>query len=202
MGLNSLDDNYDIICKFDADIILPSNYLESLISIFNSDHKIGIAGGLAFIEKNGNWIYETVSSKEHVRGPFKAYRKKCFEDIGGLIPSIGWDTVDTLLAQYNGWKVQTDKNLKVKHLKPTGISYSNASKFLQGEALFKMRYGFVLTCIASLKSAINKRSASYFINSLKGYFKARKHNLNFLVTEDQGNFIRKLRWNGIFNKLF
>lgn len=200
-GLDTLDDNYDIICKFDADIILPINYLENIVSIFKSDQKIGIAGGLAFIEKNGNWIYETVSSKEHVRGPFKAYRKDCFKDIGGLKSSVGWDTVDVLLAQFNGWNIYTDKNLKVKHLKPTGVSYSNASKFLQGEALYKMRYGFVLACITALKSAINKRSISYFFNALNGYFRARKRKTDFLVTEVQGNFIRKLRWKGIFKKL-
>ncbi|MBT8395272.1 MAG: glycosyltransferase family 2 protein, partial [Bacteroidia bacterium] len=119
-GLETLDDIYDIICKFDADIILPNNYLESLIHLFNSDDKIGIAGGLAYIKKNNNWVYETISSKEHVRGPFKAYRKECFKKIGGLKESIGLDTLDVLLAQFYGWKIKTDKSMHIKHLKPTG----------------------------------------------------------------------------------
>ena len=29
-GLNTLDEDYDIICKFDADIIFPNSYLETL----------------------------------------------------------------------------------------------------------------------------------------------------------------------------
>lgn len=46
-GYNTLDDNYDVICKFDADIILPTNYLERIKMVFESNKSVGIAGGLA-----------------------------------------------------------------------------------------------------------------------------------------------------------
>ena len=130
-GLEKIDSNYDMLCKFDSDIVLPENYLESIINIFNSDPKVGIAGGNLYIKKKNNWVYEKISSKNHVRGPIKSYRKKCFEDIQGLRKSIGWDTVDVLIAQYHGWKIKTDKSLIVKHLKPTGANYIYNSKFLQ-----------------------------------------------------------------------
>lgn len=201
-GLETLDDKYDIICKFDADIILPHNYLEKIANIFKLDEKIGIAGGLAYIEKNGIWVYETISSKDHVRGPFKAYGKACFNEIGGLKESIGWDTVDVLLAQYFGWKIKTDKSLHVKHLKPTGKTYQENTKFLFGEALYKMRYGFILTILSGIKRGINKSSLSHFLNTIKGYLVAKKNKAEFIVTEEQGIFIRKLRWQNIFKKLF
>lgn len=200
-GFDTLDDNFDIICKFDADIILPNNYLESITTLFESDKKIGIAGGLAFIKKNGDWIYETISSKNHVRGPFKAYRKACFEAIGGLKRSIGWDTMDVLLAQYYGWTIKTDKSLQVKHLKPTGKTYHKSSKYLQGEALYKMRFGFSLTMLSALKSAISKRSSLYFKNTVLGYLKAKNKKIKPLVNLEQGKFIRKLRWKGVLRKL-
>lgn len=196
-GFETLDDNYDIICKFDADIILPKDYLENITLLFESDETIGIAGGLAYIEKDSIWVYETVASKDHVRGPFKAYRKACFKDIGGLKHSIGWDTLDTLLAQFHKWKVETDKTLHIRHLKPTGKTYTSKSKHLQGEALYKMRYGFSLSLLTALKSAFNKRSLRYFINTILGYFKAKKKNIQPLVSEEEGKFIRQLRWNGI-----
>ena len=97
-GLEVLDDNYDIICKYDADIIFPNNYLESISKLFESDSKIGIAGGIPFIKKKNIWVFETIASKNHVRGPIKSYRKKCFKDIGGLKKSVGWDSIDVLLA--------------------------------------------------------------------------------------------------------
>ncbi len=201
-GLEVLDDNYDIICKYDADIIFPNNYLESISKLFESDSKIGIAGGIPFIKKNDAWVFERVASKNHVRGPIKSYRKKCFEAIGGLKESVGWDSIDVLLAQYYGWKIQTDTNLHVKHLKPTGKTYSKNTKYLRGEALYKMRFGVILTLIASLKSAFNKRSISYFFNSVIGYLKAKREKQTFLVDENQGRFIRQLHWKNIKKKIF
>lgn len=201
-GFETLDDDYAIICKFDADIILPKNYLETIITLFQADKTIGIAGGLAYVLKNKKWMYETVSSKNHVRGPFKAYRKACFKAIGGLKPSIGWDTVDVLLAQYHGWKTQTDTTLHVKHLKPTGNSYNTKSKYLQGEAFYKMRYGLVITLIAALKKGFKNRNFNLFLNDVRGFFKAKTNNTEYIVTKDEGAFIRTLRWKGIVKALF
>jgi len=200
-GLDTLDSDYDIICKFDADIILPNDYLESVIALFKAGDNVGIAGGLAYIEKNNTWVYETIASKKHVRGPFKAYRKECFEAIGGLKRSIGWDTLDVLLAQFYGWSIKTDTSLHVKHLKPTGQTYHKKSKYLQGEALYKMRFGIVLTLLSASKSAIARRSITYFVHTLQGYFKAQSQNIAPLVTEEQGLFIRELRWKGVKQKL-
>ncbi|WP_299225106.1 glycosyltransferase family 2 protein [uncultured Psychroserpens sp.] len=200
-GFETLDSNYHIICKFDADIVLPNNYLERLKVIFESDKIIGIAGGLAYVKENDQWVYENISNKDHVRGPFKAYSKKCFEQIGGLKPTIGWDTVDTLLARYYGWKVVTDKELHVKHLKPTGENYNENSKYFQGEALYKMRYGFMITLLTAIKMAYNKQRLAILKNYLKGYFRAKRNNIAPVVTVNQGKFIRQYRWKGILGKL-
>ena len=54
-GYDTLDADYDVICKFDADIILPNNYLERLQFLFERDTSVGIAGGLAYIKKNEQW---------------------------------------------------------------------------------------------------------------------------------------------------
>ncbi|WP_299890171.1 glycosyltransferase family 2 protein [uncultured Lacinutrix sp.] len=200
-GYETLDNDYDIICKFDADIILPNNYLESLIKLFNSDPKVGIAGGLAYIKKGQQWIYETIASKNHVRGPFKAYRKQCFKDIDGLKLSIGWDTIDVLLAQYYHWTIKTDKSLQVKHLKPTGKTYHKSSKYLQGEALYKMRYGFILSTMFALRNAISKRDITYFFYTILGFFKTNNNNnIDFIITNQQGQFIRKLLWRNFYKK--
>tara|TARA_R110002020_G_scaffold2415_11_gene11255 strand:+ start:2998 stop:3858 length:861 start_codon:yes stop_codon:yes gene_type:complete len=200
-GIEMLDDSYDIICKFDADLIFPEDYLEKVAEHFQNELNYGIVGGFCTIEKNGSWIVENLTNKDHIRGALKAYRKKCFEDIGGLKKSIGWDTVDELLARYHGWKVKTDTSLHVKHLKPTGKVYSKASKYKQGEAFYKMRYGFWLTLIASAKLAFKKKSFSFFIDSMRGYFKAKKSNLEYLLSEEEGKFVRKLRWKKIREKL-
>jgi glycosyltransferase involved in cell wall biosynthesis len=199
-GYESLDSNYDVLCKFDADLIFPKNYLEQLSIHFNKNEKLGMVSGFCHIKKNGDWILENLTRKDHIRGALKAYKQDCFLQIGKLKPSMGWDTVDELLAKFYGWELLTDESLHVKHLKPTGISYNNASKYLQGEAMFKMRYGLIITCISALKLAYKKGSFSLFIDYLAGYFKAKKENIEFLVSEEEGKFIRDLRWKGILNK--
>jgi len=200
-GLETLDENYDVICKFDADLIFPKNYLEQLANHFSKDQTLGMASGFCYIEKNKEWVLENLTRKDHIRGALKAYRKTCFNDIGQLKTSIGWDTVDELLAKYYNWTILTDESLHVKHLKPTGISYNKDSKLSQGEAFYKMRYGFQITLITALKMAIKKGKISVLINYMKGYFKAKSDGIEPLVTADQGRFIRQLRWKGLLKKL-
>lgn len=199
-GHESLDENYDVLCKFDADLIFPNNYLEQLSIHFNQNEKLGMASGFCYIEKKGEWVLENLTRKDHIRGALKAYRKACFLQIGKLKPSMGWDTVDELLAKYYGWEILTDDSLHVKHLKPTGISYNKASKYLQGEAMYKMRYGFIIAFISASKLAYKKGSFGLFNDYLLGYFKAKKNNIDFLVSEEEGKFIRDLRWKGILRK--
>ncbi|WP_026450316.1 glycosyltransferase family 2 protein [Aequorivita capsosiphonis] len=200
-GLETLDTEFDIICKFDADLIFPKDYLEKIALAFKNDPAVGIAGGFCTIEKDGNWIVENLTNKDHIRGALKAYRKECFQEIGGLKKSMGWDTVDELLAQFHGWKVKTYPSLQVKHLKPTGKVYTEAAKYRQGEAFYKMRYGFSLTLIASAKLASKKQDFRFFKNCIEGYQKAKKKKLDYIVSEEEGEFIRKLRWRKIRKKL-
>jgi len=200
-GYKTLDEQYDFIVKLDADIVLPTNYFETLIQHFKSDDKIGMVGGFAYIEKKGELVLENLTNKDHIRGAFKAYRKQCFLDIGKLKPSMGWDTVDELLAQYHGWQIKTDVSLKAKHLKPTGATYNKTARYKQGEAFYKLDYGFVLTTIASIKLAFLKKNPFLIFDYLIGFFKASKNNTPKLVTKQEGTFIRLLRWKGIRKKL-
>lgn len=201
-GFEKIDGSFDIICKFDADLIFPKNYLEKISELFQSNPKIGMAGGFCKIEQKGTWEVENLTNKDHIRGALKAYRKECFEEIGGLKSAMGWDTVDELLAQYHGWSIVTDQTLHIKHLKPTGATYTKAAKYKQGEAFYKMRYGFALTQIAAIKLATKKRSFSFYYNCMRGYVKAKKNKAPFLVTEEEGIFIRELRWRNIKKKVF
>jgi len=199
-GLKNLETQFDIICKFDGDIILPKNYIEKIIEIFNEKEKVGIAGGNLYVQKNGKWIYENIAAKTHVRGPIKAYRAECFNDINALKSSIGWDTVDVLLAQKKGWLIYTDKKLIVKHLKPTGQKYSLHSKILQGESLYKMRFGFILSILSLLKSSLNNYSLSRLFFGLIGYCVSFLKQKPFIVTDEERVYIRNFRWKVIYKK--
>lgn len=200
-GLEYLDDAYDFIVKLDADLILPSDYFETIAKAFQADSSLGMAGGYAYIEKNGQWIIEDLKDKDHIRGVFKAYRKDCFKEIGGLKPEMGWDTVDELLSLYYGWKIKSIPELKVKHLKPTGSTYDKEARFNQGQSFYTLQYGFAITLIAALKLASKKKRPLLFIDYIRGYLKAKQEKKPFLVTPDQGKFIRNYRWNRMKSKI-
>ena len=201
-GLETLDENYDFIVKADADLIFPNNYFETIIKHFKSDERIGMVGGFCYIEKNGEWILENLTDKDHIRGALKAYRKVTFKQIGGLKPAMGWDTVDELLCKFYNWKVVTDESLQVKHLKPTGANYNKTARYKQGEAFYSLGYGFWITAIASIKLAMMKKKPLLFIDYIKGFWKAKSSKKPLFVTEEQAKFIRNYRLQKMKEKLF
>jgi glycosyltransferase involved in cell wall biosynthesis len=200
-GYNFTNKEVDIIVKADADLIFPSNYFETIIKHFQSDATIGMVGGFAYIEKNGEWVLENLTDNDHIRGAFKAYRNECFKQIGGLKPAMGWDTVDELLCKFYGWKVVTDASLKVKHLKPTGANYNKSARYKQGEAFYSLGYGFFITAIASAKLAMMKKKPFLFFDYISGFWKAKADKKPLLVTDEQAKFIRNYRWKKMKQKL-
>ena len=201
-GFNEVQNNWDFIVKLDADLILPPDYFQRIAETFQSDKTIGMAGGMAYILKNDQWVLESLTDDDHIRGAFKSYRKACFEKIGGLPAAMGWDTVDELLAKYHQWQVVVLPELKVKHLKPTGAVYNKAARYKQGEAFYRLGYGVWLTLIASIKLATKKRKLMLFADYINGFYRAKKAKIKPLVTDDQARFIRKYRWKRIRKKLF
>ncbi len=200
-GLKQLDDDFDIICKYDADLIFPSNYLEKVVETFQQSPKTGMVGGFCYIEKNGKWVLENLTNKDHIRGALKAYTAACFNKIGGLKCAMGWDTIDEILAKFHGFSILTLDSLKVKHLKPTGNRYARKAGIKQGTAFYRMRYGKVLTRIAAAKLALKKQKISYYFDCMSGFNNAKKNKASFLLSEEEGEFLRTLRKEGIRKKI-
>ena len=120
---NKKSQNYDIIIKLDADLILPTNYLELIVFEFSKNQKLGMCGGVCVVESNGKYILEKQANLDHIRGAIKAYKRECFEDIGGLLKKMGWDTVDEHHARFRGWSVLVKSELKVIHQRLTYKEY-------------------------------------------------------------------------------
>ena len=192
---------YDLIGKFDADIVLPNNYFEVIVNQFQANWKLGMCSGLLFIKKEHKWVYENIADKNHIRGPIKLYHKACFNKIGGLRAGIGWDTVDILLAKFHDFETLTLPDLLVKHLRPTGHGYSSKNYRAKGIAMYKMRYGLVLTKIAALKMAWQAKSPSLYLFAILGFIQSYLGQTSKYVTKKEGKFIRKYRWKGIISKL-
>ena len=199
-GFKHLKQPYDVLVKLDADLLLPKDYFETILAVFE-DSKAGIAGGFCYEQNtSGVWVLNHPMGHDHVRGAFKAYSKECFRAIEGLRPAMGWDTVDELLAHYFGFSVQTLPSLHVKHRRPLGAGYAPRGSQFQGAAFYVLRYGWLLSVLASLKNAFLKKSLPTFFGLLSGYRKAKREQQPFLINAEQGKFIRAYRWNKIKNK--
>jgi len=202
-GLTLLDGAFDFIVKLDADVVLPPDYFEKIAHIFRSSPTVGIAGGFAYEKnQNGSWELNHPMDDDHVRGAFKSYSKACFEAMDGLRVAMGWDTVDELLARFHGFQTRTDASLKVKHQRPIGAAYNIKARRSQGKAMYLMRYGMLISLIASVKMAWKNKKMRVIRDNFHGYREAMKSNQPFIVNPEEGKFIRSLRWKRIFGKLF
>lgn len=112
--------DYDFIVKLDGDLSFNDDYFERIINEFKINPKLGIAsGGCYEYKRDGMLILEKVP-KFHTRGASKVYRRECFEIIGGVIPHVGWDTIDEIKAWMHGWETMNFPEIKMIHYRKTG----------------------------------------------------------------------------------
>ena len=187
--------SYDFIGKFDADVVLPENYFERIIAEFEQNPNLGMASGHLYIEHPfGNWVFESVADKAHIRGPIKCYRKACFDAIGGLIPALGWDSVDTLLAESKGYEVKTYSELQVKHLRPTSSGYKGKIYYKnRGASYYRLGYDLFISILSAIKLAIKKKSLIVLFYQLYGYLSAVVKR-NRLVDNESAQAICRIRY--------
>ena len=118
-GLSEVTLEWDFVSKIDADIVLPSDYFEQVFSRFDSNRSLGIASGGCYVNSRRRLSLERVS-EDHTRGALKTYLSDCFSDIGGIRNADGWDGIDNIQAQMNGWETRNFPEIKAIHLRKTG----------------------------------------------------------------------------------
>ena len=221
-------ENFDVVCKFDADIIFPDNYLEKINEVYEKNPKAGMVSGLVYIKKGfvnfvrkplvyaqpdkkdfttsqlydfthqNEWTFENLSSKNHVRGPIKSYRKELFQKMNGLRAVLGWDNIDVMLCKMHGFETVTLQELWVKHLRPTAYNYKSQKAQKLGEYFYNIGLNFPLATISSAKSSWKNKSVSEFFITMKSFLKQKNPRV---LSQEEIAFIRNLRWKEIKRKL-
>ncbi|AZA92667.1 Poly-beta-1,6-N-acetyl-D-glucosamine synthase [Chryseobacterium nakagawai] len=187
-------EEFDIICKFDADIILPENYLKTVEKAFINHPEYGLVGGLLYVEKEGSWIYEGNSNKHHVRGPMKAYRKECFLQMGGIRETLGWDNIDSILLEHLGWKEVVLPELQVKLIKVKGADYTIRPADYYGRYFYFLGLNRFLAYIASSKEAMKIKSPSFFFDIVKSYEGCKAKKLELKISKEEQKAVNDQRW--------
>ena len=202
-GFNNRDTvMYDIVVKLDADLVLPENYLEVIMRNFKKKPQIGICGGVCVVQNGSEYIIEQETNLDHIRGAIKAYRRECFEAIGGLLKHMGWDTVDEHSARFQGWIVSVLPNLKVVHQRSTHQEYGVVkAAFRNGQMLYSIRMDIILLFSNIVKKFFKKPYLILGVSMFVGYVSAFFSRYNKIVDKDLGRFIRKYRYNKLL-KIF
>ncbi len=199
-GYNKLvTTDYDIIVKLDGDLELPFNYFELILGQFESDPQLGMCGGL-ILNKIGKKLVPEGELNYHVRGAFKAVRRKCFQDIGGFREIWNWDGIDEMDAMHKGWKTKAIP-VSVVHLRPTTDAYHPIKHSLKsGYEAFRARNSFLLTLMRSIKRIPEKpfviRSMAYMAGYITAFFKREP----FYIEKDLARFINRFHSKRIFKK--
>lgn len=114
------NEDHDYVVKLDSDLLLDADYFSKIFEKFEREPKLGIASGVSYIEKAGSWVPEWDETKGFTFGESKVYRRQCFEQIGGLVPYMGWDGIDHIKAVMLGWKASSFEDVIFYHLRHEG----------------------------------------------------------------------------------
>jgi hypothetical protein len=141
---------YEIIGNLDADVTLDPDHFEFLLSKFSQDGRLGVAGTV-FREPSGyNSETDSFEGQTYVSGQCQIFRRHCFEQIGGYVPSkaggIDWMAVTT--ARMIGWKTRSFREKSFFHHRPLGtadrgafaknVAYGKKDYILGGHPLWEI----------------------------------------------------------------
>ena len=112
-------DDWHFIVKLDGDLTFASEYFEKCFEYFEKQPRLGIGGGEIYHDVEGERKCEH-NPRFHVRGATKIYRRRCWEEIGGLWKAPGWDTIDEVHANMLGWETRSFEDLHLLHHRLTG----------------------------------------------------------------------------------
>jgi poly-beta-1,6-N-acetyl-D-glucosamine synthase len=118
-GLEALEGRPDVVLKLDADVSFAPDFFERLLAEFEADPRLGIAGGVCWERDGDEWRPYHVTGG-HVRGATRAYRRECLLDVSPLEERIGWDAVDEMRANLNGWSTRSIQSLPFYHHRRLG----------------------------------------------------------------------------------
>lgn len=129
------DLEFDVIANVDADVSFDPDYIAFLLSKFDADPRLGVAGTRyregSYVAFSHRW-----ADLDDVSGQFQMFRRTCLEDIGGYLPvrEGGIDTIAVTMAKAEGWKARTfvEKILYHHRIRGAWIGGSRAMAFRWG----------------------------------------------------------------------
>jgi poly-beta-1,6-N-acetyl-D-glucosamine synthase len=163
---------FEYLVKLDCDLSIAPDFFAVVLQTFVEHSKLGITSGISHIQVGGELVEEK-SAPGHTLGATKIYRRSCFEDIGGLVRSMGWDGIDEIKARMLHWEAWPLRQLAVMHHRQEGKQLGTfASGLERGKGSYFMGYHPVFLLARVFRQLLRP---GYFIDGigiLSGYFAA------------------------------
>lgn len=184
-------EDVDFISKIDADLEFSQEYFERIAAAFSVNLKLGISGGsIEELQDEISWK-KIPQAPYHIRGALKSYRSKCFKDIGGLLPVLGWDGLDEMNALYRGWETQII-DIGVKHFRPASKDYNKVKlSYELGIANYKNGASLFLAIIRAIVRSKQKPYFKVGRSFIQGYIYALQKKMTKNVDKNLAKFINK-----------
>jgi hypothetical protein len=140
-GADGLPGPVDVVVKVDADTSFDPEYFDTLISRFEEQPDLGLAGGSCYELEDGEWRRVRVAGT-HPRGASRAYRWACYEESHELEPKMGWDGLDEVQASLLGYRTTVFTEIGFRHHRPVGGRERNRlrASSVMGQASYYMGY--------------------------------------------------------------
>jgi len=185
--------DYDFVGNLDADVSFASTYYGVLLSKFDANERLGVAGGTRFDLCNGRFR-KIRCARNSAGGPTQFFRRQCYEEIGGYQPLRfgGLDTVAETMSRMHGWQVETFPDLEVFHYRSTGSAGGGAlrARFKAGVLAYSVGYHPLFEVARCAYGLFHYPAVAGSCCSLAGYFWGFLRGLERDVPDD---FVRYLR---------
>lgn len=188
-GVAGLPEPADVVVKLDADVTFATDYFERQLDAFEAEPTLGISAGVC-MEPTGLGTWEPANvTRGHVRGAVRAYRWGCLQQVTPLEERMGWDGIDELKAQVNGWTIKTLPDLSFDHHRVLGSRESAWFKWArQGDMSHYMDYRFSYLLARTLYYMRSEPSA---VAMLWGYGSAVLHRNEQCAAQSATAYLRK-----------
>ncbi|MGC8962223.1 MAG: glycosyltransferase [Candidatus Bathyarchaeia archaeon] len=177
---------FDYLAKVDADMVLSRNYMDLVVSEFEVDPRLGLAGGV------------TVNEPTHqVRGGNRVFRWSCWMDVSwnGRMPLVdAEDTYTTVKALYKGWRVKLILEARSIHLRSgrvKGLRRTALERLRVGAACYALGYHPLLFLGRSMLRTLSPPYLAGFIASLTGWIHAWIRRAE--VEEELRSYLRRMQ---------
>jgi poly-beta-1,6-N-acetyl-D-glucosamine synthase len=146
--------NWEYLVKLDGDLSFSEDYFDRCFRKFQDNPKLGVGGGVIAYQTAQGLQFET-THEFHVRGATKIYTNQCWNAIGGLLRATGWDTLDEVKANMEGWESRTFNDVPIIQHRGTGAADGNwKNSFKNGRANYVCGYHPVFMFLKCIKRLV------------------------------------------------